>query len=66
MCSLLPTVTFPLKIFSDSHEELSECYLDTCDENECNWMMFVAAATSFEEQNLICYQVSFSLNCYFW
>lgn len=58
ICSLLPEITFPLKIFSNNDEDLSECYLDTTDENECSWMMFVAAASNFEEQNLICYQVN--------
>lgn len=58
LCSLLPTITFPLKIFSINDEDLSECYLDTSDESECNWLIFVAAATNFEEQNLICFQVS--------
>ena len=31
-------------------------YLDTADENKCNWMMFVRPASSFEEQNLVAYQ----------
>lgn len=57
LCSLLPTIIFPLKIFSTNEEELCECYLDTSDENECSWMMYIAAATNFEEQNLICFQV---------
>lgn len=61
LCSLLPTIAFPLKMFSIDDEDLSECYLDTSDENECNWMMFVAAASNFEEQNLICFQVYFKL-----
>lgn len=56
--SLLPSITFPLKIFSNNEEDLTECYLDTSNENECSWMMFVAAASNFEEQNLICFQVS--------
>lgn len=58
LCSLLPSITFPLKIFSSNDEDLSECYLDTSDENECSWLMFVAAAANFEEQNLICFQVN--------
>lgn len=57
-CTLLPSITFPLKIFSSNDEDLSECYLDTSDENECSWMMYIAAANGFEEQNLICFQVS--------
>lgn len=61
LCSLLPTISFPLKIFSNNDEELSECYLDTSDENECSWMMFVAAANNFEEQNLISFQVTSDL-----
>lgn len=57
MCTLLPSITFPLKIFLEDDEELSEYYLDTTDENVCNWLMFIPPATSAEEQNLICYQV---------
>lgn len=58
LCTLLPVITFPLKTFSTNEEELSECYLDTSNEYECNWMMYIAAASTFEEQNLICIQVN--------
>ncbi|CAH1176122.1 unnamed protein product [Phaedon cochleariae] len=56
LCTLLPTIYFPLKVFCSTEEEFLEYFLDTSDENECSWMMFVAAASDFQEQNLICYQ----------
>ena len=31
-------------------------YIDTSDENKCNWMMFVRPAQTFAEQNLVMYQ----------
>ena len=31
-------------------------YLETSDENKCNWMMFVRPATTYAEQNLVAYQ----------
>jgi len=37
-------------------------YLDTTDEDLCNWMCLVAAATNIREQNLICYDVSDNFN----
>ncbi|VEN42218.1 unnamed protein product [Callosobruchus maculatus] len=58
LCSLMPQIEFPLKIFPNSEEDLEEYYLDTSDEYECSWMIFVRSATSFEEQNLISYQES--------
>lgn len=62
LCTLLPTIPFPLKIFSSDDEDLSECFMDTSNESECNWMMFIPAANNFEEQNLICFQVSYDRN----
>ncbi|XP_050306963.1 PR domain zinc finger protein 15-like isoform X2 [Anthonomus grandis grandis] len=56
--TLHPLAPFPLKVFSNKESELSECYLDTTDENECCWMMFVRSAEDIEEQNLVCYQES--------
>lgn len=56
---LNPNVIFPIKIFVDGTDEaFGEYYLDTTDETECNWMIFVTAAENIEEQNLICYQVN--------
>lgn len=55
--NLSPSITFPIKIFVDDSEDFAQYYLDTTDENECNWMMFVSAAETAEEQNLVCYQV---------
>lgn len=55
--TLNPSASFPIKIFTEDSEDFSEYYLDNTDENECNWMVFVAAAENIEEQNLICYQV---------
>lgn len=65
---------FPLVIFndfwngegfmndlSDDIKELftvKNYYLDTSDENNCNWMIHVDIAKFSNEQNLICYQVS--------
>ncbi|KAJ8951838.1 hypothetical protein NQ318_019813 [Aromia moschata] len=54
--TLHPSIEFPLKVFTDGDEDLSEYFLDTSDENECSWMIFVGPAASFEEQNVICYQ----------
>ena len=35
--------------------------LDTTDESECNWLCLVKAASSFEEQNIIAYQLGTSI-----
>lgn len=46
---------------SDDIKELftvKNYYLDTSDENNCNWMIHVDIAKFSNEQNLICYQVS--------
>lgn len=58
--TLNPDSNLPLKVFIDGtdDEAFGECYLDTTDENWCNWMVFVNTAESIEEQNLICYQVN--------
>ncbi|KAI4464477.1 zinc finger and btb domain-containing [Holotrichia oblita] len=45
----------PNLIFT-SNDYFSEYYLDTNNEDECNWMMFVPPAQNLIEQNLICYQ----------
>lgn len=34
-------------------------YLDTSDENQCNWMIHVEIAKCSTEQNLMAYQVSY-------
>lgn len=57
--TLNPCTLFPIKIFTCDEEDLSEYYLDTTNENECNWMIFIRPAESIEDQNLICYQVIF-------
>ncbi|KAG8224870.1 hypothetical protein J437_LFUL006464, partial [Ladona fulva] len=49
------TVDFPLKVFGKDPEEVY--YLDTSDEEYCNWMCLVAPATLAKEQNLMCYQM---------
>ncbi|XP_076271048.1 uncharacterized protein LOC143202932 [Rhynchophorus ferrugineus] len=54
--TLNPFVLFPLKVFIEEDNEITTYYLDTTDENECCWMMFVLPATKLSEQNLICYQ----------
>lgn len=55
--TLHPSAVFPIKVFNDAESDLSEYYLDTVDENECCWMMFIKPADDVAEQNLICYQV---------
>ncbi|XP_052805103.1 PR domain zinc finger protein 10-like isoform X2 [Mya arenaria] len=45
--------TFPLMVEQPSGEV---AYYEACDENKCNWMMFVRPAASFAEQNLVAYQ----------
>ncbi|XP_034233362.1 PR domain zinc finger protein 15-like [Thrips palmi] len=56
---LHPGIVFPLKVFGKSLDE--GYYLDTTDEELCNWMCLVAAATNIREQNLICYDVKQSI-----
>lgn len=56
MFSLSPEIEFSLKVFIDNSEDFNEYYLDTRDEHNCNWMMFISAAADFQEQNLVCYQ----------
>lgn len=67
---------FPLVIFneiwqgdpfiddlSDDIKELFNVrnyYLDTSDENKCNWMIHVDIARFSNEQNLMAYQVKFT------
>ncbi|XP_068086385.1 uncharacterized protein [Anabrus simplex] len=54
---VLPTSTeFPLKVFGKTDED--SYYLDTSNEEACNWMCLVAPGTSAEDQNLICYQMN--------
>lgn len=55
--TLDPSILFPLKIFNGDEDDFSEYYLDTTDDNECSWLMFVPPANTAEEQNLMCYQV---------
>jgi hypothetical protein len=31
-------------------------YFEACDENVCNWMMFIRPAQNFAEQNMVAYQ----------
>ncbi|XP_066244842.1 PR domain zinc finger protein 5-like isoform X1 [Euwallacea similis] len=54
--TLHPATPFPIKVFMNNESDLSEYYLDTVDESDCCWMMFVKPASDAEEQNLICYQ----------
>ncbi|XP_019869816.2 PR domain zinc finger protein 15 [Aethina tumida] len=54
--NLKPNIRFPLKVFMQDEEELSEYYLDTSEEFECSWLYFVSPASALDEQNLICYQ----------
>lgn len=58
-------VTFPLTIFPTPLVEVAELeplysgrniYLDTTDENKCNWMIHVNTANFSNEQNLNAYQ----------
>lgn len=51
---LLPlSVVFPLKVFLNSHDSM---YLETDDEEFCNWMCLVAPASTEEDLNMYCYQ----------
>lgn len=54
--SLDPGIIFPVKIFTQS-DYFSEYYLDTNNDHECNWMMYVEPAANVDEQNLMCFQV---------
>lgn len=54
--TLNPEILFPLKIFT-TNDYFNEYFLDLTDEDNCNWLMFMNAAQSLEEQNVICYQV---------
>ncbi|KAK5646832.1 hypothetical protein RI129_005296 [Pyrocoelia pectoralis] len=56
LITLDPTITFPLKIFNNNEDDFSEYYLNTADEHNCNWIMFITPAQYLEEQNLICFQ----------
>lgn len=68
----IDNLLFPLVIFGNvipdlDIPELSELfkvrniYLDTTHEHECNWMIHVNPAAFRNEQNLIAYQVAWSL-----
>lgn len=54
-----PFDLFPLKIFGGVENILPspDFYLDTRNEEHCNWMCYISPACNLEEQNLICYQV---------
>ncbi|KAK3929095.1 Zinc finger protein 84 [Frankliniella fusca] len=56
---LPPAVSFPLKVFGKTLDE--GYFLDTTDEECCNWMCLVASASNSKEQNLICYDVKQSI-----
>ncbi|XP_060601127.1 PR domain zinc finger protein 10-like isoform X2 [Ruditapes philippinarum] len=43
---------FPLMVERDGHT----LYFEACDENVCNWMMFIRPAQNFAEQNMVAYQ----------
>nr|CAD7447009.1 unnamed protein product [Timema bartmani] len=46
-----------IEVFEKSSKDVaSSYYLDTSDEEQCNWMCLVATANSPKSQNLICYQ----------
>lgn len=63
--TLNPNIIFPMKLFNCGVEDLSEYYIDTTDENNCNWMIFIPSAQTPEEQNLICFQVYQCINIIF-
>lgn len=50
-----------LQIFDKDGKDKAS--LDINDESTCSWMMFVRAASSFDEQNLVAYQ--FNEDVYF-
>lgn len=64
----IENLRFPLIIFGNIIPDLNipeleelfkvrNVYLDTTNENECNWMVHVNPAEYLNEQNLIAYQV---------
>lgn len=71
-CFPIKGTKFPLIIFPTQHfkEEIADIqplfnarntYLDTTDENKCNWMIHVNTAKYSNEQNLICYQENYEI-----
>ena len=60
--SLDPEITFPMKIFTQN-DYFSEYYLDTNNDQDCNWMMYVEPAVNVNEQNLMCFQVYEFIYC---
>uniref|UniRef100_A0A0C9QDN1 ZNF71_1 protein n=1 Tax=Fopius arisanus TaxID=64838 RepID=A0A0C9QDN1_9HYME len=50
-----PVTNFPIRIFGTSPAETY--HLDYSNEDNSNWMCFIAPASCAKEQNLICYQV---------
>ena len=55
MCECCLYVTYQLYVCQLDLEN-GVHYLETTDENKCNWMMFVRPATTYAEQNLVAYQ----------
>lgn len=71
-CFPIKGTKFPVIIFPTQHfkEEIADIqplfnarntYLDTTDENRCNWMIHVNTAKYSNEQNLICYQENYEI-----
>ncbi|XP_075225123.1 uncharacterized protein LOC142326459 isoform X2 [Lycorma delicatula] len=61
--TLSPNIDFPLKLFNveavwdGDHIVYTDVYLETDDEDNCNWMCLVSAASSVDEQNMFCFQM---------
>lgn len=71
-CFAIKGTRFPLIVFPTQHfkEEIADIqplfnarntYLDTTDENKCNWMIHVNTAKYSNEQNLCCYQENYEI-----
>lgn len=62
-----PLILFPTQEFKEEIADIQtlfnarNIYLDTSDENKCNWMIHVNTARFSNEQNLICYQENYAI-----
>uniref|UniRef100_A0A336LT79 CSON015423 protein n=1 Tax=Culicoides sonorensis TaxID=179676 RepID=A0A336LT79_CULSO len=62
-----PLIIFPTQHFKDEIADIQplfnarNTYLDTTDENKCNWMIHVNTAKYSNEQNLMCYQENYEI-----
>ena len=52
-----------LWLFQVFSSEAEGQYIDTSDENVCNWMMFLRPAKNSEEQNVVAFQFKGHIYC---